>query len=594
MSLLNYILEAKKLNNLYNNIALRSLNHSKTLNPIMYLSIRCFFENLSKNSVKNNFFEDYIERKLLVRKKWSTKQHKLFKEIKEDKFIYRNILSLSTFGMVSESYLMKIIAESGCFNNQEYVYSYLLPNSTNSTRNYQYYFNGYQKRNNDISKVFSENKESIALVLDLEKFYPTVNKAKVKEAFLKVIRENSDYDIIELVENITTSIMEQSIDGIPIGLNLSHLLAQVYLNDFDIDISEKYPNKYFRYVDDLVIICNADKIDEVKKHVADALPIELNINETKTDKLSFEDWSLLNKPSNKEPENFYDLLNFITAYISMHPSRIDDLEKELNTNGYNIPLSRIKKNSKSTMYMKFIISLMNTSKIFTKFEIYFSSNENIIGKLDTLKAFYLNQFKELIKLNYSNTNTAENRSNTQQLKYTLNRLLYLSSTKELTELLKDIPTTDKFADTREVIITLSSKNLHNAIQYGGKVIQTVCELWEENKFETIKLSNDDFSKIKNHNDIVDSIIILYLYKVITFDTTDILSFFNNINQQYLQVVIDETYIPKPNNDNQYIIELYGLFKDINLDEKYNLLVTRYDNNESIQLAGLDLGIGYSL
>ena len=68
------------MKNIYNNIALRSLNQVKTLNPIMYISIRCFFEDFSNSSTKNGLFNEFIERKLKVRKNWATKHNKLFKE----------------------------------------------------------------------------------------------------------------------------------------------------------------------------------------------------------------------------------------------------------------------------------------------------------------------------------------------------------------------------------------------------------------------------------------------------------------------------------------------------------------------------------
>ena len=64
-------------NNLYNNIALRALNQTKTLNPIVYLCIRCFFENFSKKYGDINLLEEYIKRKLYVRKSWSIKENKL-------------------------------------------------------------------------------------------------------------------------------------------------------------------------------------------------------------------------------------------------------------------------------------------------------------------------------------------------------------------------------------------------------------------------------------------------------------------------------------------------------------------------------------
>ncbi|MGE3301463.1 MAG: hypothetical protein AB7I39_13645, partial [Arcobacter sp.] len=95
------------------------------------------------------------------------------------------------------------------------------------------------------------------------------------------------------------------------------------------------------------------------------------------------------------------------------------------------------------------------------------------------------------------------------------------------------------------------------------------------------------------NEVIDSIIIMYLYEVITFERDEILKYLDSINKEYFLVIIDEKYIPTL-KENEYIMELYGLLKNVSLERKNELLFTRYDNDETLQLAGLDLGIGYSL
>lgn len=575
----------------YKNIALRSLNQTKTLNPIVYLGIRCYFEKLSKKSEDVNLLDEYIKRKLFVRKSWTFKESKLYKEKNEESYIYRDIISLSPFGVISESFLLRELVKEKCFVNKEFVYSYLLPKKTDSTRNYQYYFNGYKNRNEDISSVFDKNKEKIALVLDLQKFYPSINKEKINTLFLNEIK-NKNEEIYLLSKNMISSQLNSSKDGVPIGTDFSHLMAQIYLEEFDINMAEKYKSRYFRYVDDIVIICDKDEVEDIIKYVEDLLPKELNINESKTDKLTYEDWNILSKSNDKENENFNDLLNFITAFISMHPLKIDELEKQLDSRGYNIPIRRIKKQSKSRNYMMFIESLMN-GKGWTTFEIQFTKVEYIVEKLTLLKDFYLKKFNELIEFTYTNDNSAENRSNTQQLKFIMNRLLYLCSISELENLLIKIPNTEKFSDTKEVILALTTKNLINTIKFGGKVIQTVSELWKEYSYSKIYLEKNDLSKFENINDVVDSLIILYLYQVIDFEKSEIVELLNIDNKEYFLVMVDEKFVPQK-TENEYVMELYGLVKNISIEKRYELLFTRYDNDESLQLSGLDLGIGYSL
>ena len=578
---------------IYDVVARRSLNHAKMLNPIMYLTIRCFFENFSIKAREDDYFIEFIERKLYVRNNWSTKQYTLFKEKNEKGFEYRDILSLSAFGIIAESYLMMKISESEYIKNKEYVYSYILSTRVDSSRNFEYYFTGYQKRNKEISKIFEENSTQIAIILDLTKFYPSIDKNQSKEIFLDALGKNMNSEVSILSEKISTSILEQSIKGVPIGTNLSHLIAQTYLSDFDEKLSNKFSNKYFRYVDDIVILCEKSERKEVEEYVSSILvPIGLKLNDTKTDIADAKKWALLNK-NESENESLHDLLHFITAYLVVYPSKMDELSKQIKEAGYNIPLKKIEKQSKNRMFKLFIRNFMKRNQKYTLWRLYTTKPNEIVGKLLALKNSYEVRFRELLKLSYDNTNSAENRSNTQQLKYIINRLLYLSTIDELAEFIKEVPNTEKFNDTKEVIHALTTKDLKPSIQYGGKIIQTICELWIENDIDTIVLSEDYFKEILNINDVIDSIIILFLHKVVKFDIQNIVKFLDEENQEYLQVVLDSSYRVKDIN-NEFLLEIQGLLKGKDLDDKYNLLTTRYDDNEDISLVGLNLGLGYSL
>lgn len=83
------------------------------------------------------------------------------------------------------------------------------------------------------------------------------------------------------------------IAGIPQGLPLSAMLANVYMLPFDEAIVDKLikpKNCYYRrYSDDLVIVCNSDDIDEVENIVLEEIKkIRLTISEAKTEKFKFQ------------------------------------------------------------------------------------------------------------------------------------------------------------------------------------------------------------------------------------------------------------------------------------------------------------------
>ena len=104
--------------NTYENIALRSLNATKTVNPITYLGIRCFLD-LFSNEFDENGLENFIRHKLKFRQHWFTWDHKIYKEIKEGEFIYRDFVSLSPFGVISEAFLLRELLDEKCFEHKK-------------------------------------------------------------------------------------------------------------------------------------------------------------------------------------------------------------------------------------------------------------------------------------------------------------------------------------------------------------------------------------------------------------------------------------------------------------------------------------------
>ncbi len=83
-----------------------------------------------------------------------------------------------------------------------------------------------------------------------------------------------------------------NISGIPQGLPISAMLANIYMLPFDENIVEKLVKPkncfYRRYSDDLVLICKPEDINKVEKIVLEEIKkIKLSISESKTEKFRF-------------------------------------------------------------------------------------------------------------------------------------------------------------------------------------------------------------------------------------------------------------------------------------------------------------------
>lgn len=100
--------------------------------------------------------------------------------------------------------------------------------------------------------------------LDLSNFYPSVNQEKL----IQILKNDKiDQRAISLVEkaikNPTTdkpsAYDKKNTHGIPQGLSISNILATIYIKRVDSLMKSINDISYFRYVDDILILCKSEK-----------------------------------------------------------------------------------------------------------------------------------------------------------------------------------------------------------------------------------------------------------------------------------------------------------------------------------------------
>ncbi|MBL7881203.1 MAG: hypothetical protein JNN23_15320 [Chryseobacterium gambrini] len=148
----------------------------------------------------------------------------------------------------------------------------------------------------DVKKYLEANSgEKFYLKLDLEKFYDTIDR---KILLTKLNDKNLPDIVIDLINKAILTITippntkknsyvnYKSDIGIPQGLSISNILAQIYVLDFDKTILKR---KYFyrRYVDDILLINNTPfssfRIDNFSAEIE---KLGLHINQEKTEQNS--------------------------------------------------------------------------------------------------------------------------------------------------------------------------------------------------------------------------------------------------------------------------------------------------------------------
>lgn len=153
---------------------------------------------------------------------------------------------------------------------------------------FAYYFSCYKKWKNEAitdsrDTFYKQKKDSSIISIDITGYYYHV-KAQIKDIISKHVNGSALNDelwfLISVFQNIFNyycSIVEKyriDLKGsvfLPVGLNLSCLLGNIYLSDFDLRINSKVSH-YGRYVDDIIFVipgCYYETFDDYVRDNSD-------------------------------------------------------------------------------------------------------------------------------------------------------------------------------------------------------------------------------------------------------------------------------------------------------------------------------------
>lgn len=117
----------------------------------------------------------------------------------------------------------------------------------------------------------------------------------------KELKEKIKTGIIKIHKNPFENAQKECI-GIPQGLPISAVLANIYLYEFDqivfSNVVEELGGFYRRYSDDIVVICDETKVDEIESFIkSQIINFKLRISDEKTEKFIFKNAQFGKKPA---------------------------------------------------------------------------------------------------------------------------------------------------------------------------------------------------------------------------------------------------------------------------------------------------------
>lgn len=229
--------------------------------------------------------------------------------------------------------------------------------------------------------------------IDLSKYYDSIDQNLLLKRLKSRIKKKDVLNLIEkaiktptVEENYSKGSKKLNEKGIPQGLSISNPLASLYLSKFDKKHEKKNNYKYFRFVDDILILCCKKDLVRVKTGIECELEQQyfLKINQEKED-------------SGEIANNEISYLGYLISHnnISVRPSSVRKLELSIEKlfkeyavyRKYNLNLFVWKLNIKITGLIKDGIKM---GWVFFFSQI---TNEKVFFHLDWLVKKYIKRFK---------------------------------------------------------------------------------------------------------------------------------------------------------------------------------------------------------
>jgi hypothetical protein len=450
---------------------IRSLNQLSRDHQFTYIGARVLAESIHPDVI-DTWSSEYIARKGLTARRQVYWKYSIFKGFDSDGQVeYRKCVIGSPTTNLTEAWLLNRLSQEEVFAQHPSVYSYYWSDAA-SSHLFRYYFKGYMEREHDIAKAASAMSDSCVIVLDLKRFYPSVNVASVRHRFARRVERSGMNSFekdaaIRCVEELTSIKNEV---GLPIGPPLSHMLANVFLEEFDNILTNNFPGCYFRYVDDVALVVPRHHRESAQRFFEEVADKEgLKVNFDKVDIMTGPEWTArVGRRPKAGEDSFGQLLSDVRRYLAHNTDDFDRVRTMFKSEGFALPFSRLQ-------------SVASSSKSFRQFlEGVWSRSGGLFGRSIPRPPILLERAKRL-RRSYEKhllesvvqplpASGMHRRWAIQDIRYHLNRSLYLHPTGRRHEILEMIPDCLELRPTRTVLEALVSGDATEMTKYPGPTV----------------------------------------------------------------------------------------------------------------------------
>ena len=363
------------------------------------------------------------------------------------------------------------------FQPRHGVYSYRLSSGAETKGVYKYYFYGFLDRHQAIARACDENPDSEVIYTDIRGFYPSVSLERARNVWSSACFEGKLPDRsrdlgMKLLENqaCTTG---NSGSGLLIGPMFSHLIGNLVLRDIDSRMAAIAPGRYFRYVDDFVIVAPKKEAYELENKLKDMLnKIELEIHEEKRMPVCAQRWLEVADffEDEESPVSWKTFIGQLKQLMLFRPDSRLEMEDKLRNAEIRVrpkDYSEVRQDSDFLSRAKTLVE----NSWFT-LRMHNLGPNRIIQEGFQLRSRYMRQLFETLQYMESSDSLGRKMS-ISRIRYLLSRLAYLATPPQLLEIANSIANIDEVRIFEAILRALENRDVSDLLRFGSIAVKSV-------------------------------------------------------------------------------------------------------------------------
>ncbi|MDP3887952.1 RNA-directed DNA polymerase [Hydrogenophaga sp.] len=465
-------------------LALRAANQYRTRDIMAYLGLRYYFANQCAR--RDRWAQEVSSHLVMSRSSSAYFQALHFKDIRADGQVgHRNIFLPGPNESFAEAALLAECSRHAAFRSPDFVFSYRLAEGEDTQGVYKHYFSGLQERQQQIAAACKADIGQVVHYTDIKRFYPNISSELAVSAWQKacdVAQMPSLFRELGLKLLADHALICQSVShgkGLLTGPMFSHLIANLVLRDVDKVISAAFPNHYFRYVDDVVLVGSPAVVAVGRAQLATLLSdlgLELHDADSGKDfELAGGDWLEGEADfSDSDSRSWMFFARDLKQFLISQTSSRAKLAARFAEEGFRIPLPDYSVEVSDSRYQdRFFDQLRRYPWLLTK--IFRQTTPSmLLLSAHTLRAKYSERLLHILEVGPGLDGYARKRA-IPKIRYFAGRLLYLARAEDLPLIAEQLRQYPELAMLAEILHAVGARDISRLLRMGSNAAQSVAQ-----------------------------------------------------------------------------------------------------------------------